>query len=71
MCLFSRFFFTNYVFIFAKQKYVKFVIQYYGRLKELFDFNKFAKFILSDYFRDKILVLANITKCIILGRNVM
>ena len=42
----------------------KFVVQYYGRLKELFDFNKQAKFIfiLSDYFHNEILVLANLTK---------
>ena len=52
---------------------LKFVIQYYGRLKELFDFNKFAKFISSDHFHDKILVLANIRKCIIFRkkRNIM
>ena len=55
-----------------KNRY-KYVIQYYGRLTELFDFNKLAKFILSDYFHDKILVLANITKCEIFRkkRNVM
>ena len=46
-----------------------FVIQYYRRLKELFDFNKFAKFILSDYFHDKFLILANITKCIIFRKK--
>ena len=43
-----------------------FVTQYYERLKELFDFNKLAKFILSDYFHNEVFVLANIRKCIIL-----
>ena len=46
-------------------------MQYYGRLKVLFDFNKLEKFMLTDYFQNEIIKLANITKCVITLLNVI